>query len=161
LAIASYPFHDTRGFAVRRRLLPGCLCEIFMEIIQIKEIEFNQDDRGWSIKPIADEEIRTSKISDVHMVSMRPGAIRGNHYHVYKTEHMLVIGGTCRFVSMDNNTKKREEKIIEQNKKILLVIPPNVTHAIENVSNEISYLLCYSKVKEDLDTNDVVKNIII
>jgi dTDP-4-dehydrorhamnose 3,5-epimerase-like enzyme len=74
---------------------------------------------------------------------------------------MFVIGGPCRIVAMDNNTKKREEKIIEQNKKTLLVIPPHVTHAIENVGNEISYLLCYSKVKEDLDMSDVVKNIII
>jgi hypothetical protein len=46
-----------------------------MGIIQVMEIEFDQDDRGWSIKPITDEEIRTGKISDVHMVSMRPGAI--------------------------------------------------------------------------------------
>lgn len=134
---------------------------LLMGIIQVKEIEFDQDDRGWSIKPITDEEIRTSKISDVHIVSMRPGAIRGNHYHEYKTEHMLVIGGPCRFVAMDNNTRKREEKIIEQNKKILLMIPPHVTHAIENVGNEISYLLCYSKVKEALNKSDVVKNIIM
>ena len=132
-----------------------------MGIIQIKEIEFDQDDRGWSIKPITDEEISTSKIKDIHIVSMRPGAIRGNHYHAYKTEHIFVIGSTCRVVVMDNNTKEKEEKIIEHNKNTLLVIPPHVTHAIENIGNEMSYLLCYSKVKEDLDTNDVVKNKII
>ncbi len=132
-----------------------------MRIIQIKEIEFDQDDRGWSIKPITDEEIHTGKIKDIHIVSMRPGAIRGNHYHAYKTEHIFVMGSTCRVVVMDNNTKEREEEIIEHNKKALLVIPPHVTHAIENVGYEISYLLCYSKVKEDLDTNDVVKNKIV
>jgi UDP-2-acetamido-2,6-beta-L-arabino-hexul-4-ose reductase len=132
-----------------------------MGIIQIKEIEFDQDDRGWSIKPITDEEIHTGKIKDIHIVSMRPGAIRGNHYHAYKTEHIFVMGSTCRVVVMDNNTNEREEEIIEHNKKALLVIPPHVTHAIENVGNEISYLLCYSKVKEDLDTNDIVKNKIV
>jgi UDP-2-acetamido-2,6-beta-L-arabino-hexul-4-ose reductase len=132
-----------------------------MEIIQIKEIEFDQDDRGWSIRPITDEEISAGKIKDIHMVSMRPGAIRGNHYHAYKTEHIFVMGSTCRVVVMDNNTKAREEKIIEQNKKALLVIPPHVTHAIENVGNEMSYLLCYSKAKEDLDMSDVVQNTIV
>ena len=132
-----------------------------MGIIQIKEIDFDQDDRGWSIKPITGEEIRTSKISDIHVVSMRPGAIRENHYHAYKTEHIFIIGSTCRVVVMDNNTKEKEEKIIEHNKKTLLVIPPHVTHAIENIGNEMSYLFCYSKIKEDLDTNDVVKNKII
>ena len=132
-----------------------------MEIIQIKEIEFDQDDRGWSIRPITDEEISAGKIKDIHMVSMRPGAIRGNHYHAYKTEHIFVMGSTCRVVVMDNNTKEREEEIIEHNKKALLVIPPHVTHAIENVGNEMSYLLCYSKAEEDLDMSDVVKNKIV
>ncbi|MEE8596593.1 MAG: WxcM-like domain-containing protein [bacterium] len=132
-----------------------------MRIIQIKEIEFDQDDRGWSIKPITDEDISDGKIKDIHIVSMRPGAIRGNHYHAYKTEHIFVMGSTCRVVVMDNNTKEREEEIIEHNKKALLVIPPHVTHAIENIGNEVSYLLCYSKVKEDLDTSDVVKNKIV
>jgi UDP-2-acetamido-2,6-beta-L-arabino-hexul-4-ose reductase len=132
-----------------------------MGIIQIKEIDFDQDDRGWSIKPITDEEISAGKIKDIHMVSMRPGAIRGNHYHAYKTEHIFVMGSTCRVVVMDNNTKEREEEIIEHNKKALLVIPPHVTHAIENVGNEMSYLFCYSKVKDDLDRNDAVKNKIV
>ncbi|ODS32136.1 MAG: hypothetical protein SCARUB_02738 [Candidatus Scalindua rubra] len=84
-----------------------------MGIIQIKEIEFDQDDRGWSIKPITDEEIETSKISDIHIVSIRPGAIRGNHYHAYKTESILIIGSVCRVVAVDNNTKEREEKTID------------------------------------------------
>jgi UDP-2-acetamido-2,6-beta-L-arabino-hexul-4-ose reductase len=132
-----------------------------MEIIQIKEIEFDQDDRGWSIRPITDEEISAGKIKDIHMVSMRPGAIRGNHYHAYKTEHIFIMGSVCRVVVMDNNTKEREEEIIEHNKKALLVIPPHVTHAIENIGNEMSYLLCYSKAEEDLYTNDVVKNKIV
>ncbi len=132
-----------------------------MRIIQIKEIEFDQDDRGWSIRPITDEEIGTGKIKDIHMVSMRPGAIRGNHYHAYKTEHIFVMGSTCRVVVMDNNTKEREEEIIGHNKKALLVIPPHVTHAIENIGNEMSYLLCYSKAEEDLDMSDVVKNKIV
>ncbi len=41
------------------------------------------------------------------------------------------------------------------------MIPTHVTHAIENIGNEMAYLLCYSKVKEDLDRSDVVKNKIV
>ncbi len=132
-----------------------------MGIIQIKEIEFDQDDRGWSINQIADEEIRNNKIGDIHVVSMKPGAIRGNHYHAYKTESILIIGSVCRVVAVDNNTKEREEKTIDNNKKVLLVIPPYVTHAIENIGNEVSYLLCYSEVSKNLKKRDVVENKII
>ncbi|HJO55311.1 MAG TPA: hypothetical protein QF423_01415, partial [Candidatus Scalindua sp.] len=84
-----------------------------MGIIQVKEIEFYQDDRGWCIKPISDDDIEKGIISDIHMVSMKPGAIRGNHYHVNKTENILIIGSTCRLLAVDNNTKEKEEKILE------------------------------------------------
>ena len=132
-----------------------------MRIIQIKEVEFGQDDRGWSIQPITDEDIKSGMIGDIHMVSMKPGVIRGNHYHEYKTENILVIGSTCRVVVMDNITKEREERVIEDNKKVLFVVPPNITHAIKNVGKEMSYLFCYSNAKKYLDKHDIVRNLII
>jgi len=132
-----------------------------MGIIQVKEIEFYEDDRGWCIRPISDDDIKDGIISDIHMVSMKPGAIRGNHYHVNKTEHILIIGSTCRVLVVDNNTKEREEKILENNEKDLFVIPPGVTHAIENIGNDASYLFCFSRVKDGLKDSDVVNNKII
>ena len=132
-----------------------------MGIIQVKEIEFYQDDRGWCIRPISDDDIKDGIISDIHMVSMKPGTIRGNHYHVNKTEHILIIGSTCRVLVVDNNTKEREEKILENNEKDLFVIPPGVTHAIENIGNDVSYLFCFSRVKDGLKDSDVVNNKII
>ena len=132
-----------------------------MGIIQVKEIEFYQDDRGWCIRPISDDDIKDGIISDIHMVSMKPGTIRGNHYHVNKTEHILIIGSTCRVLVVDNNTKEREEKILENNENDLFVIPPGVTHAIENIGNDASYLFCFSHVKDGLKDSDVVNNKII
>ncbi len=132
-----------------------------MGIIQIKEIEFNQDDRGWFIRPITDDDIKSCVVCDVHMVSIKPGAIRGNHYHVHKTENILVIGSACRVIAVDNCTKKKEETTIENIGNILLVIPPDVTHAIENIGNDVAYLLCFSDVKEGLESQDLVKNKII
>ena len=132
-----------------------------MGIIQVKEIEFYQDDRGWCIKPISDDDIEKGIISDIHMVNMKPGAIRGNHYHVSKTENILIIGSTCRVLVEDNNTKEKEERILENNEEMLFVIPPDVTHAIENIGNEVSYLFCFSNVKDGLKNRDVVNNKII
>ncbi len=132
-----------------------------MGIIQTKEIGFYQDDRGWCIRPITDDEIQNGMVSNIHMVSMKPGAIRGNHYHVHKTEKILIIGSTCRMLVVNNNTKEKEEKIIENGSKILFVIPSGITHAIENIGNETSYLFCFSDMKENLKGRDVVTNKII
>ncbi len=62
---------------------------------------------------------------------------------------------------VDNNTKEKEEKILENNEKVLLVIPPDVTHAIENIGKEVSYLFCFSHMKDGLKDRDVVNNKII
>ena len=132
-----------------------------MGIIQIKEVEFHQDDRGWYIKPISDDDIQNGIISDIHMVSIKPGAVRGNHYHVNKTENIFIMGSTCRVLAIDNNTKEKEEKIIEDNDKILFIIPPDVTHAIGNIGNEVSYLFCFSDVKDGVKIRDVINNKII
>lgn len=132
-----------------------------MGIIQVKEIEFYQDDRGWCIRPISDDDIKNGIISDIHMVSMKPGSIRGNHYHVNKIENVFIIGSTCRVLVVDNNTNEKEEKILENNEKTMFVIPPHVTHAIENIGNEVSYLFCFSRVKDGLKDQDVVSNKII
>ena len=43
----------------------------------------------------------------------------------------------------------------------MFVIPPDVTHAIENIGNEVSYLFCFSHVKDGLKDRDVVSNKII
>ena len=75
--------------------------------------------------------------------------------------NILIIGSTCRVLAIDNNTKEKEEKILENNEKILFVIPPDVTHAIENIGNEASYLLCFSHVKDRSKTRDVVNNKIV
>ena len=134
---------------------------LFMGIIQVKEIEFYQDDRGWSVRPITDDDLKKGVISDIHMVSMKPGAIRGNHYHVHKTENILIIGSACRLLVLDNNTKEEEEKVIENSDKMLFVIPPDVTHAIENIGNEVSYLFCFSYAKGGLESRDVINDKII
>jgi len=75
--------------------------------------------------------------------------------------NILIIGSTCRVLVVDNNTKEREEKILENNEKDLFVIPPGVTHAIENIGNDASYLFCFSHVKDGLKDSDVVNNKII
>ncbi|KHE91277.1 hypothetical protein S225a_04740 [Candidatus Brocadiaceae bacterium S225] len=39
---------------------------LVMRIIQVKEIEFYQDDRGWRIRPTSDGYIKNGTISDIH-----------------------------------------------------------------------------------------------
>ncbi|MDR4497345.1 MAG: WxcM-like domain-containing protein [Candidatus Scalindua sp.] len=132
-----------------------------MEIIQKKKIEFYQDGRGWTIKPISEEEMASGRITNIHIASMKPGAVRGNHYHLYTAENIIIVGSICRITVRDNTTKQKEEVIIENSGETLLVFSPFVTHAIENIGTEVSYLFCYSSMNKNLGSYNTVKDKIV
>ncbi len=132
-----------------------------MKILQTKKIEICRDSRGWSIEPVSGEEIKSQNITNLHIVSLKPGALRGNHYHLHMTEHMFVIGGKCKVTVEDSKRHQREEVIIENSVETLLIFPPLITHAVENIGSEMSYLFCYSRIDEDSRKSGTVTNKIV
>lgn len=81
--------------------------------------------------------------------SSAPGIVRGNHYHEHKIEWFCIVKGTCRFVTEDIKTKKREETIIKDTDDILFRTEPYVAHAMENVGKTEMIFLGF--VNEVLD----------
>ncbi len=49
------------------------------------------DGRGESFSLLSDVLATMDKVLDVHIASVRPGAVRGNHYHSIKTELITVV----------------------------------------------------------------------
>ncbi|OGL39555.1 MAG: hypothetical protein A3C43_10850 [Candidatus Schekmanbacteria bacterium RIFCSPHIGHO2_02_FULL_38_11] len=87
-----------------------------MKFIKIEDLNFSSDNRGIAIRPISDEELQSKKLFNLHLVSLKPEVVRGNHYHQYQNEVICVFGSRCRIVAVDNRTGEREEKIIEEDK---------------------------------------------
>ncbi|OGL46250.1 MAG: hypothetical protein A2W05_10090 [Candidatus Schekmanbacteria bacterium RBG_16_38_10] len=129
-----------------------------MKLIEILDIETSADNRGIAIRPVSDEELQKKNIFNLHIVSLKPGVVRGNHYHQYQNEIICIFGSRCRVVAVDNKTGRREDEIIEEERNVLLKVPTNVTHALKNIGNGILYLLCYSDRKYDSENYDAVAN---
>lgn len=89
------------------------------------------DRRGYLVEN-ADPEIITGSKHFLY-TSSAPGIVRGNHYHEHKIEWFCIIKGTCRLVTEDIKTKRREETIIHDTDDILFRAEPFVAHAMENV----------------------------
>ncbi len=129
-----------------------------MKLIEIVDIEASSDNRGIAIRPLSDEKLQKKNIFNLHLVSLKPGVVRGNHFHQYQNEVICIFGSRCKIVAVDNKTGKREEEIIEEDKQVLLRVPINITHAIKNVGNGILYLLCYSDRPYNPQDHDAVAN---
>lgn len=114
----------------------------FVEVIKLAR--HAPDARGWVIEPISDASITKGAVRNIHIVSLNPQTVRGNHYHQHRQEYICVIAGRCQFLAVDNTTHQRQEILVDADTTVLFVIPPNVSHAVKNIGPETAYLLCYS-----------------
>lgn len=115
------------------------------------------DARGWVVEPILAERFGTRGPQNVHLVSVEPGAVRGNHYHARQHEYLCLIGGRARIVVVDRATNVREEVEVSCREPLLLEAPPNVIHAVKNVGDAPLFLLCYADQPYDPLHPDVVR----
>ena len=101
----------------------------------LKKIQLRRftDKRGYLVENSTPDIL--SGIKHFLYTTTAPGIVRGNHYHEHKIEWFCIIKGTCRLVTEDIKTKKREETIIHDTDDLLFRTEPFVAHAMENIGN--------------------------
>ena len=123
---------------------------------------FGTDERGWSIDPILRDDFPDGHINNVHLVSIRPGHIRGNHYHEQLTEYALFIAGSGILAVLDRQSEQRQEISISTSEgPVLVKLPAGVVHAIKNTGTETLYVLNYSNAQHPSDRLDQVREVIL
>jgi len=113
-----------------------------MKNVEIISLQLRTDNRGWVAWPLEETLLKNGALSNLHVPSLRPGAIRGNHYHLNSTEHVLVLSGPCTAMFVDNETGEELLIPIPENEPTLFKIMPNTTHAFRNDGRYDIYLIC-------------------
>ena len=124
--------------------------------VKIHQLKTNADVRGIVFEPIENETIYTQQNS--HVVISKPGIIRGNHYHLYGTETLAVMGpALLRF--KEANQIYDFEVPFEQVYKF--VIPPKVAHAIKNIGEKDIILIAFNTISHNPKNPDVISEILM
>jgi len=114
----------------------------------LKRVELREttwrDDRGWGINPLEAAGLSRESLGNLHVVSIKPGTIRGNHYHTSATEWILVCGGPAKVVWRSGDEDFIHEALVRKAEPALFEIPPNVEHAVLNNSKGDIYLISFS-----------------
>ncbi|OGI25295.1 MAG: hypothetical protein A3J76_00080 [Candidatus Moranbacteria bacterium RBG_13_45_13] len=113
-----------------------------------------KDERGW-VANLA--EYATEKgyvIENIHLAPIKPGQIRGNHFHKKQKEWIFVFGGKGIFSWKEQGVIKKQE--IETGSQYLFEIDPECPHAIKNTSNKDIYLCAFTDSKYNLQNPDSV-----
>ena len=107
---------------------------------KIQGLKIHSDQRGWFMEMLNAN--KTSReIKQISVASIKPGEVRGNHYHLNKTEWFLVVGGKAEYYLEDPKTKEKIRlKLNSKNPKVITVFP-KIAHAVKNIDNEIIYFI--------------------
>ncbi|MFH1833020.1 MAG: cupin domain-containing protein [Candidatus Levyibacteriota bacterium] len=111
--------------------------------IKEKKLKVKSDIRGWLAEILTPKDVGNKAFGLIVVTTAKPGQTKGRHYHKRKTEWYCVIKGDGMLTLIDNKT--RETKKIEMGEKnmIMVQIPPNHFHLIENIGKTEMFLLVY------------------
>jgi oxalate decarboxylase/phosphoglucose isomerase-like protein (cupin superfamily) len=114
----------------------------FMDTVKQVKLEKNtwQDERGWGINPLDALGISDGFSGSMHLVSLKPGTARGNHYHTNTTEWIFVFGGKAKIVFKAAKEGSVRQIMVGASEPALFEIPPDVEHAVINTSMNDIYL---------------------
>ena len=100
------------------------------------------DARGWVLNPLPLAGLEGKPLGNLHVASMQPGAIRGNHAHGSAAEWLLFCGGPAALIAGE------EEILVSGTEPELFEIPPGLPHAIVNRSDREIFVVVFYEEKE-------------
>ncbi|HYM74378.1 MAG TPA: hypothetical protein VE377_00240 [Candidatus Dormibacteraeota bacterium] len=101
--------------------------------IQIRELTSSGDARGFSFTAPTDALTFVGRMSDVHLASTKPGAIRGNHYHLRRREAIVVLPGAKWSLHWDEGQGSQpQHREFDGTRAVLVLVSPGASHAVRN-----------------------------
>ena len=107
------------------------------------------------MEPATSELLGSGVVKNVHLVSLEPGTVRGNHVHRKQLEHVMVFGGRC-LIAAEDEKGVREEMVVEADDLMLFEIQPHIRHAFKNIGERTMFLIAYTDTPYNRDNPDVL-----
>lgn len=101
------------------------------------------DARGWGLRPVEKSGLPYGGVGDVHVVSLEPGAVRGNHHHPGVTEWMLVFGAPVTLAWRDPDGAVRTVRV-DGPEPVFAEVAPGVPHALRCEGPGTAYLVSWA-----------------
>lgn len=98
---------------------------------------------------------RAFSVQNLHVVTMNPGAVRGNHVHD-EDEVMCILGGehSCEITVEQATDPNRTETVVAELPLESYRIRSGLRHTVRNVGEKVFYLVCFL-ASEPADENPV------
>jgi oxalate decarboxylase/phosphoglucose isomerase-like protein (cupin superfamily) len=120
------------------------------EKLRISELSNRGDVRGFSFTAPAEALTFVGRVADVHMASIKPGAVRGNHYHLRRLSAIVVLPGAKWSLHWDEDEgAPAQRREFGGRSATLLLISPGASHAIRNDGDDNLWFVAISSLAYD------------
>lgn len=116
--------------------------------MNIEELVTHTDDRGTLVQAY-----QLPKDGQVFYIHAKPGEMRGQHYHLIKTEHFIVAAGSAIIEVKDRVTNNLMKVELTSQKPMVVTVAPNNTHTI-TANGEGALILVWSDQNYDSNNPD-------
>jgi oxalate decarboxylase/phosphoglucose isomerase-like protein (cupin superfamily) len=122
--------------------------------MQVLELPNRGDARGLSFVVPDDALAFLNVVGNVHFAAAKPGAVRGNHYHLRRREATIVLPGSKWSLHWAENAKSEpQHREFDGNAAVLVLLWPQTVHAIRNDgSGELWLFAMQSEANDPSDT---------
>lgn len=101
--------------------------------IQITELSNRGDVRGSSFTVPADALAFVGRIADVHLATTKPGAVRGNHYHLKRRQAIMALPGARWSLHWDHGEgSAAQHREFDGSRSVLTLLPTGYSIAVRN-----------------------------
>jgi len=107
---------------------------------KVKKLKPHTEKRGWLVELLKAHQLE-KPVKQIHVASIKPGYIRGNHYHLKMMEWVLVFGGKSELILQDVETKEKARFRLSSENQRVITIFPYVAHTVRNIGEETVYLV--------------------
>jgi dTDP-4-dehydrorhamnose 3,5-epimerase-like enzyme len=118
--------------------------------IQITELSNLGDGRGFSFTAPVEGLDFVGRMADVHLAATKPGAVRGNHYHLRRREAIMVLPGAKWSLHWDEGEgSAAEHREFSGEGSVLVLVSPGASHAVRNDGDGLLWLVAISSETYD------------
>ena len=108
------------------------------------------DARGFSFTAPTEALAFVGRMADVHLASTKPGAVRGNHYHLRRREAIVVLPGVrWSFHWEEGGSGGAQHREFDGSGSVLVLIAPGASHAVRNDGEDMLWLIAISSETYD------------
>ena len=107
---------------------------------KVKKLKPHVERRGWLVELLKAHQLE-KPIKQIHIASIEPGHVRGNHYHSKMTEWIFIFGDGGELSLQDIKTKRKVRLKFSLRYPKVVTIFPYISHAVENKGKGTIYLV--------------------